>query len=221
MLTGAMVAIAPGSPMQLLIAVMICLAYLLSVTHASPFKGHLEDRLAFVVSLSLTLSLVIGLAILMDDPDNIVFNVDHMGVLLITINAIPLCFLLVFALEIVRYGPLHKLEITEKRSLLRELVQQTVAHDKAKAIRLKNLSILHRGSSASTSAFGGDASIAPVVEHEHVHHHHHHHHYDTGGEDSGDESTDDTSSDRESDDNDGENMGAIGVRVVDVELVSR
>ena len=68
MLTGAMVAIAPGSPLQLLIAMFVCLAYLLLVVHASPFKGRLEDRLAFLVSLCLTVSLALGFALITDDP---------------------------------------------------------------------------------------------------------------------------------------------------------
>jgi hypothetical protein len=36
MLTGAMCAIEPGSPMQLLIALLCCLAYMLLVLHAGP-----------------------------------------------------------------------------------------------------------------------------------------------------------------------------------------
>ena len=105
---------APWSPSrlarrQLLIAVVVCLAYLLGVTHAAPFRGYHEDRLAFVVSLCLTLSLVLGLAIIMDDPAVPVFDMPTMGVLLIVINALPIILLLVYTVEIYRFGPYHKL----------------------------------------------------------------------------------------------------------------
>lgn len=46
-LTGAMVAIAPGSPIQLLIALIVCVSYVLLVVYAGPYKGAMEDRLAF------------------------------------------------------------------------------------------------------------------------------------------------------------------------------
>ena len=64
MLTGAMVAIAPGSPLQLLIAMFVCLAYLCLIVHAEPYKGTLEDHLAFTVSLCLTISLALGFALI-------------------------------------------------------------------------------------------------------------------------------------------------------------
>ena len=58
MLTGAMCAIAPGSPVQLLVAMLVCLAYLVAIVFAGPYKGRMEDQLAFLTSLVLTLSLM-------------------------------------------------------------------------------------------------------------------------------------------------------------------
>ena len=40
-LTGAMCAIAPGSPIQLLVALCICLAYLVLLVYGGPYKGIL------------------------------------------------------------------------------------------------------------------------------------------------------------------------------------
>jgi len=105
MLTGAMVAIAPGSPVQLLVALLVGLAYLLLVLHAKPFKGQPEDRLAFLVSLCLTVSLVLGLTLIMDNTENPVFAKEIVGVTLILINVLPFVYLLFAGVKILRNGP--------------------------------------------------------------------------------------------------------------------
>ena len=106
MLTGAMVAIAPGSSAQLLIAMLVCLAYLLLVLHAAPFKGQLEDRLAFLVSLCLTVSLTLGFALITDKPEeNAVYDPPTIGVILILINLVPFLYGGVAFAQILRRGP--------------------------------------------------------------------------------------------------------------------
>ena len=92
MLAGAMCAIAPGSPVQLLVALFVCLAYLLLVTHAKPFKGLLEDHLAFLVSLCLTVSLCFGFALITDVTDEPVFNLHSVGIALICTNVLPFLY---------------------------------------------------------------------------------------------------------------------------------
>ena len=104
LLTGAMCAIMPGSPIQLLIALLIVLGYLLIVLKASPYKGILEDTLAFVTSLCLSLSLILGFAIITDTSDAKVFNMTTMGMVLIAINVLPFFFLMYALLKIVRKG---------------------------------------------------------------------------------------------------------------------
>jgi hypothetical protein len=104
LLTGAMCAIMPGSPIQLLIALLIVLGYLLVVLKASPYKGILEDTLAFVTSLCLSLSLILGFAIITDTSDAKVFNMTTMGMVLIAINVLPFFFLMYALLKIVRKG---------------------------------------------------------------------------------------------------------------------
>ena len=104
LLTGAMCAIMPGSPIQLLIALLIVLSYLLIVLKAAPYKGILEDTLAFVTSLCLSLSLMLGFAIITDTSDAKVFNMTTMGIFLIAINVLPFFFLIFALLKIVRKG---------------------------------------------------------------------------------------------------------------------
>ncbi len=105
MLTGAMCAIAPGSPLQLLIAMFVCMTYLLLVLHAGPFKGIIEDRLAFLVSLCLTVSLCLGFALITDNPARPVFDLTTLGALLIVSNVLPFAYAFWAAGLIVRFGP--------------------------------------------------------------------------------------------------------------------
>jgi len=71
---------------------------------ASPYKGILEDTLAFVTSLCLSLSLILGFAIITDTSDAKVFNMTTMGMVLIAINVLPFFFLMYALLKIVRKG---------------------------------------------------------------------------------------------------------------------
>ena len=105
MLTGAMCAIAPGSPVQLLVAVFVCMVYLLLVFHANPYKGLPEDRLAFLTSLCLTTSLILGFALITDDRHAPVFDVNVVGVLLILINILPFPYFAYVVSRIVCFGP--------------------------------------------------------------------------------------------------------------------
>ena len=47
MLTGAMVLIAPGSPVQLLVAIFVVLIFLLLVLKVAPFVDNTDDWLSF------------------------------------------------------------------------------------------------------------------------------------------------------------------------------
>ena len=105
MLTGAMCAIAPGSPVQLLVAVFVCLAYLLLVFGANPYKGSLEDRLAFLTSLCLSISLILGFALITDDKQAPVFDVNTAGMVLILINVLPFPYCIFAVSRILKFGP--------------------------------------------------------------------------------------------------------------------
>jgi hypothetical protein len=163
MLTGAMCAIAPGTPLQLLVAVIVCASYLLLVLHASPYRGILEDRLAFGTSLCLSFSLLLGLTIVMDSPQKPAFNSEWMGVILILVNVVPLILFLVFTLLVLKNGPNYGLmsaaeDVTQRhpqivtdrvrvqprlRHRLSAVdVQKVVVHDKVQ--RIENTSLNHR-----------------------------------------------------------------------------
>ena len=104
MLTGAMCAIAPGSPVQLLVAMLVCLAYLVAIVFAGPYKGRLEDQLAFLTSLVLMLSLMLGFA-LITDRNPPVFDVDQLGWILIGMNVLPFLYLGLAVALVCRHGP--------------------------------------------------------------------------------------------------------------------
>ena len=89
MLTGAMCAIAPGSPVQLLCAALVSLAYLLLVLKAAPYVGILEDRLAFTTQLVLTVSLILGLCLILDNASDPTFSKNTMGKVLVFLNILP------------------------------------------------------------------------------------------------------------------------------------
>ena len=79
-------------------------------THAKPFKGLLEDHLAFLVSLCLTVSLCFGFALITDGTDEPVFNLHSVGVALICTNMLPFLYAIFAALKILRHGENYMLE---------------------------------------------------------------------------------------------------------------
>jgi hypothetical protein len=104
LLTGAMCAIMPGSPVQLLVALFVIQAYLLLVLKAGPYRGVLEDKLAFLTSLCLVLSLILGFAIITDNPDEQVFDVAITGIVLVVINMVPFLLLVFAVFKVLKKG---------------------------------------------------------------------------------------------------------------------
>lgn len=72
--------------------------------HAGPYKGELEDRLAFLTSLCLTLSLLLGLCLMMDDANNPIFPADEIGIILILINVLPFVHFIFSCVQLIRHG---------------------------------------------------------------------------------------------------------------------
>ena len=103
---GAMCAIAPGSPIQLLCALVLSVSYLLLVLYANPYKGELEDTLAFLTSLCLSASLLFGLVLIMDKPNDPVFDVMLLGYVLIAINVFPFFYVVYAIMQVLRKGPM-------------------------------------------------------------------------------------------------------------------
>ena len=85
----------------------ICAMYLLLLTFARPYKGLLEDQLAFMTSLVLTVSLCLGFALNTDavDPEERVFSIDLCGWVLIILNIMPFVYVIFASVQVLRHGP--------------------------------------------------------------------------------------------------------------------
>jgi hypothetical protein len=151
-LTGAMCAIEPGSPLQLLFALLACLIYMLIVLYAGPYKGNLEDSLAFGTSLCLCLSLLLGLCLITDypeTPDNIydpnpVFPVGVLGAILILINVLPFGYFFYASAVIVKHGPLVGMRFgASTPDHQKTQVQETITQRRRQGRYQRNLSLAH------------------------------------------------------------------------------
>ena len=104
-LTGVLTVIAPGTPLQLLSALLICTAYLLSVFKFAPFVGDHADIIASLASGSLCITYLIGFyesavkhTLKEADGDGhagaseAAISEDVLGALLIAVNVVPLVF---------------------------------------------------------------------------------------------------------------------------------
>ena len=78
-MTGAMSIVEPGSPMQLILASLVMLAFTLTTLKLAPYQNVAEDWTSFLVSLVITGNTLAGFVLIMDkdnkphvfDPDNI------------------------------------------------------------------------------------------------------------------------------------------------------
>lgn len=106
LLTGVLTIIAPGSPLQLLAALLICTAYLLSVFKFDPYIGRTSDKLASLTSGSLFATYLIGFyestakyykessGSTTGDSETAI-RLDILGPVLIAINTAPLVYFVV------------------------------------------------------------------------------------------------------------------------------
>ena len=82
---------APGTPLQVLIAVLIMLSHLLVVLKLAPYKSTGEDSSSFLSSLTLTLTTIGGIVLMMDgnsDGSNKTFNSEALAYILIAISVL-------------------------------------------------------------------------------------------------------------------------------------
>ena len=103
MLTGAMVLIAPGSPLQLLVAIFIILFYLLLILKIAPFVDEADDWLSFLCSFQMLVTLLTGFALLTDTKENKTFPSQSMGPMLIALNSLAF-FALVASIALLMPG---------------------------------------------------------------------------------------------------------------------
>ena len=85
-MTGAMVVVAPGSSVQLLIAVLVMLWYLMVVLKTAPYEEDSEDWSSFIACVALTLTCIGGLVLIQDNPSNRTYEDSLLAVILIGIN---------------------------------------------------------------------------------------------------------------------------------------
>ena len=82
-MTGAMCVIAPGSSLQLLVAVLVTLMYMLLVLKTAPYEEDSEDYTSFVACLTLTLTTVGGLLLITDIGKTPTYESTLLGGLLV------------------------------------------------------------------------------------------------------------------------------------------
>jgi hypothetical protein len=111
LVTGMMAAIAPGTPLQLLLGTLLAGGYMLSVLKAAPYKGISEDWLGFITSFALTITLLFGFAISTDNALSPNFDGDAVNLALILFNTLPFGYLLLTVFNLKKYGPNHGTEV--------------------------------------------------------------------------------------------------------------
>ena len=78
LMTGMLSIVAPGSPVQMVCAILIMQVFLLIVLKLSPYKSDPDDVSVFVSLLALVLITLGGLVLIMDRDK--IFNGEHIGV---------------------------------------------------------------------------------------------------------------------------------------------
>ena len=85
-MTSAICVIAPGSSLQLLVAVLVTLIYMLMVLKTAPYEEDSEDYTSFVACLTLTLTTIGGLLLIMDNLSTPTYQSQVLGALLIAMS---------------------------------------------------------------------------------------------------------------------------------------
>lgn len=122
LLVGALGVVGVGTPLQLMLAVMVCTSFLLIVVRTSPFDSDHLDMLSFLTSLSLSLTLFAAFTKAIDEmqrkPLHHIPDVT-LGILLIVINVLP--FLFAILITIYRFFIKRKeMKIHLKRKISRK-----------------------------------------------------------------------------------------------------
>ena len=97
-MTGAMSVVAPGSPIQLLLATFVMMTFTLTTLKLGPYRNRIDDRMSFLVSLVSSGNTLAGFVLIMDkeySPPN--FSPGMIEGLLLFVN-IGLLTLLVMVL---------------------------------------------------------------------------------------------------------------------------
>jgi len=78
--------VAPGSPHQVALALLICVSYTCLVLKTAPFEEDSDDVISFVTEVQLTITMFCGFALTMDTTEIPSFNPKAMDIFLVVIN---------------------------------------------------------------------------------------------------------------------------------------
>ena len=102
LMTGALSVIAPGSPVQLLLATIIMLLFTLATLRIAPYRRDVDDTLSFIVSLSMTFNTLIGLVLIMEGQEHSV-NIVALEAVLFVVN-LSVLVIQVFVIVLMKWG---------------------------------------------------------------------------------------------------------------------
>ena len=85
MMTGGLSVVEPGSPVQLVLALLTMQSLLLITLKLGPFESFMDDVVAFLSSMALSLTTLGGLALIMDDEEEPAFNASMVGIGIIVV----------------------------------------------------------------------------------------------------------------------------------------
>ena len=123
LMAGALSVIAPRSPLQLLIGLLVCTSYMMVVLKTAPYIDGGLDTLSFLSSLALTGTLLGGLIKSLDFGRHVEGFDGGLGLFLIAINVIPLGYAVVNDLQML-------VRTSTKKSGGKKMRPQQVVKDK-------------------------------------------------------------------------------------------
>lgn len=95
-MTGAMCVVAPGSSVQLLIAILVMFMYTLLVLKTAPYEKDSEDWSSFIACVALTLTTIGGFALVKDDGGT--YESSILAVILISLNVVSIALNIIIIL---------------------------------------------------------------------------------------------------------------------------
>ena len=117
-MTGVMVVVGNGTPLQPLVAMLIQMMFLLLVLKMAPYNDNLDDWSSFVCSLSLTMTTLAGFLLMIAkkgqliEEEQDVIPVELLTLLLIGINA--MCFF--YEIVVIGYVAYQEKIVKRRRS---------------------------------------------------------------------------------------------------------
>ena len=106
LLVGMLGAIEQYSPTQLMVGSFMCIVYTLLVLRVAPYESDQDDWLAFLCTLSLTITYVAGILVALDErntnDEDRVLDTEQVSITLVVTNIVPLAFFVYSVMVVVR-----------------------------------------------------------------------------------------------------------------------